>query len=917
MLGFERYWGKVERPTLDESDCSKSVELAYHPLVYHSLDVAAVLKVLLDQSPLYQNRLSSLFKMSYKEWSPTIVWLMALHDVGKFAPPFQALVPEVRDRLKAPLPEPGFEAYEPRHDAVGTWLLVQLIANKIAPRKVRKELGVSLDFLTTLLTCSSSHHGMPTFLGNDATLSRQLQPALADVQKWMDASRELLAPDALDVLLRLCHTNNNIRQASWLLNGLMTFADWVGSNQSWFPYIQTNLSLEDYWATSCEQADTALRATGFLSWPVVRAPSFERLFPAIAKTPTPLQQLASSIPITEQPQLFVLEDLTGAGKTEAALTLAARLIDHGQGEGIFMALPTMATANAMFSRMNDAAGSIFPGNPSLVLAHGRRSSNSVFRELIHRGRNDQNYNSNEWSASAICTAWLADGNKRALLGQVGIGTIDQALLGILRAKHATLRLFGLARQILIIDEVHACDAYMNELLTTLLRFHAGLGGSAILLSATLPKSTRQSLIQGFTGTSTADDGPAEAFPLLTRAQREHESAKLTPVASNNSRSLPVQLVNDIDTVLEKIKEVSATGSVCWIRNTVADATAGAQLLRSKSVPEVSICHSRFIVADRLEKEEELLYRVGKKSGQKNRKGYVVVATQVVEQSLDVDFDLVISDLSPMDSLLQRAGRMRRHRREANGNPIAPGDMQVERRPTQPMLVLSPSLDGAEDPWYGSLFPKGKYVYSDEEKLWLTAHVIARKGRFSLPDDARELIESVYGDVGDYPPAPDHVIARSDQALGKQISDRSIAHYQRNDFDLGIDKQETGWSKEERAMTRLIEPTTTFRLLAWDNGSLQRWDTSGDSGWAGADVSIRGLHLEPVLPVGLEIEEVKNMCEKMPGKGRWITPLPLAWSSTKQIWQGAYTMMRHDKKILYSVNYCKKYGFVQTESGESN
>lgn len=287
-------------------------------------------------------------------------------------------------------------------------------------------------------------------------------------------------------------------RASWLVAGLAVAADWLGSNQQWFPYWDgVPLSCESYWHDfALDRANTALRESGLA--PVTPA-SFHRiteLFDSILE-PTPLQQLAESMRLAQGPQLIVIEEITGGGKTEAALMLAARLLAAGAADGIYLALPTMATADAMHSRVERMYQKFFANgaNASLVLAH---STAAFSVDLEYANKTDAGYGSKEHdSASGHCTAWLADSRKKALLAHVGVGTIDQALLGILAAKHQSLRLWGLLGKVLIADEVHACDAYVTGLLKTLLKFHAAFGGSAILLSATLPQSQRAGLVAAF------------------------------------------------------------------------------------------------------------------------------------------------------------------------------------------------------------------------------------------------------------------------------------------------------------------------------------------------------------------------------------------------------------------------------------
>ena len=287
---------------------------------------------------------------------------------------------------------------------------------------------------------------------------------------------------------------------SWWIAGLAVLADWLGSNTNFFGYRadpEHPLPLADYWAYAKRQAAIALDASGVLPMNSERALGFTELFPSIV-TPSPLQDWAATVTLAPGPQIHLLEDVTGAGKTEAAVMLAHRLMGAGCADGFFIGLPTMATANAMYGRIAQVYGKLFSECASLALAHGQRNLVESFaKSVVPSGPQEDDARQADDSATARCSAWLADHNKRALLSPAGVGTLDQALLAVLHSKHQSLRLLGLFRKVLVVDEVHACDAYMQGVLETLLEFHARVGGSAILLSATLPQRMKQALLDAF------------------------------------------------------------------------------------------------------------------------------------------------------------------------------------------------------------------------------------------------------------------------------------------------------------------------------------------------------------------------------------------------------------------------------------
>ena len=399
-----------------------------------------------------------------------------------------------------------------------------------------------------------------------------------------------------------------------------------------------------------------------------------------------MQEYAINEPLNDKPQLFILEDVTGAGKTEAALILTHRLLSAGLADGLYVALPTMATANAMYQRVGKVYRRFYESSdlPSLILAHGARDLSDLFHESVFLSEHqaaDLNYKEGhdereqELSAAAYCSAWLADNRKKALLADVGVGTLDQALLAVLPARHQSLRLLGLGRKVLLVDEVHAYDSYMQKLLDALLEMHARQGGSVILLSATLPQTMRENLVEAF-HCGLGDETPeirSDAYPLATHSPTAGECEKHIDTREEAKRTVMVKQLDAEYAIAEHIHQAVSNGQcVCWIRNTVKAARESHRTLAQSqwmNKNHLHLFHSRFAMVDRIKIEEKTLKRFGDESNHEDRKGQVLIATQVVEQSLDLDFDVLITDLAPIDLIIQRAGRLRRHIRDAQGNRI--------------------------------------------------------------------------------------------------------------------------------------------------------------------------------------------------------------------------------------------------------
>lgn len=488
---YFQYWGKA-RPHDGEAQ--------WHLLPYHCLDVTAVGQIYLEKSPGLVAWLK--VQLALDDDDAVISWMvfwLALHDLGKFSLSFQAQRADVVGELQGISPTHAQTGV--RHDSLG----MQCWIDEILPLAEDESwFGADLDSddgLASWARAVTGHHGQPP-LNHVARLPLHFRPQDTEAAKqFAQVARSLLLSPAAAAIPAHCGVRFEqiSRELSWWVAGLAVLADWIGSNADVFSYRDhADATMGEYWPQALTLARRALRESGALPSPTPGAISFQTLFPGIQR-PSPLQAWAIDVPLHVGPQLHLLEDVTGAGKTEAAVMLAHRLMTSCGAEGFFIGLPTMATANAMYSRIAEVYSLLFSDNrASLVLAHGGRKLVEEFAtSVIEPGRDEGDAHQLDESATRRCQRWLADHNKRALLAPAGIGTVDQALLGALQSKHQSLRLLGLARKVLIVDEVHACDPYMQRTLETLLEFHARAGGCAILLSATLTLRMKAALLRAF------------------------------------------------------------------------------------------------------------------------------------------------------------------------------------------------------------------------------------------------------------------------------------------------------------------------------------------------------------------------------------------------------------------------------------
>ncbi|MGB5098310.1 MAG: CRISPR-associated helicase Cas3' [Porticoccaceae bacterium] len=890
-----KYWGKA--------DPAYPGEPKWHPLAYHCLDVAACGQVLLRRQPAWLATLARLSGLDPEALSSWLIFLLAIHDLGKFGNGFQSLRPDLFGKLRAEAIQVG---YDVRHDTLGYAVLMEHLPAWLERPHLAERGGNLLRLWAAAVT---GHHGRPP--KNDGLRGAvrrhfPMDPVLRDAGRFVAEVRHLLLPDNAMQLARA--DVERYKQASWLVAGLAVATDWLGSNTRWFEYRTPDLALTDYWKqVALQKAAMAVAESGLLAANPARDASYAKLFPRIAATPTPLQAWADTISIAPGPQIFVLEELTGGGKTEAALTLAARLMAAGRGHGVYFALPTMATADAMFGRVQKREGEtdepwqrfFSTKDASLVLAHSAAKTKQKLDTLQRRDAGYDARREEEASASQHSTAWLADSRKKALLADFGVGTVDQVLLGVMPLRHQSLRLLGLSTKVLVVDEVHACDSYMGELLARLLHFHAAMGGSAILLSATLPLDQRVRLLNAFAaGVGFAAEAPMKTdYPLATHLYATKPDEYPIQAREAVSRVVVVEPLADEAAVFQRLyATVSRGGCAVWVRNTVADAVSvwHAWSANHPDCP-ATLFHARFALCDRLRIGEEINDNFGPKSTDETRRGELVIATQVVEQSLDVDFDDMVSDLAPIDLIIQRAGRLQRHKRDADGNPA-----NTDERSGAKLGVLMPEpIEDAGMDWFKSLLSKAAKVYPDHGKLWLTAQWLVEHKAFDLSVQARDMIETVYGAYA-YERTPVALQCVTDKAEGACRADQGIARSNVLVFNQGYDPKSNEWPDEDSytdITTRLGEKTVRLRLAKMIDDSLTPWATTGTSlDWPLSELTVARYLIakESRRHTALLEQARKSMIDE----GRYCLIVPL--TDCGQDWRGwAMNAQDEEVRVIYS------------------
>lgn len=769
----------------------------FHPLPCHLIDVGQTALALLETltfEPLL-TRWMKATGMTEEESRPWVAYLVALHDIGKAADPFQSSVEE----LVAPLRTLGFPPTPQengfRHEALSAawlqyWLRVQGWGRKPA---------------LTVAAAIRLHHsrfGTPPV------------PVLKEgpFAPWESARIRLAGlisgifrPPAVSPVFRDHST------AGVILSGLVVLADWIASNPDLFEMTWALEPIEEYAAKSRNRAVRAIEALGFhqpLPWhPDQR---FRELWPSL-KNPRPIQEACEALCLSgAEPGLLTIEAPMGEGKTEAALYVASQ---WGKG-GLYFALPTAATSNQMHGRVSDLA-QLHGGTlgEQVQLVHGQAW-------LVDKHTPEQEPNlADENEGEALAALDWFKPKKRALLALLGVGTVDQAMMAAMHVRHGFLRLLGLAGKALVIDECHAYDTYMGTILDQLLRWCGHLGVPVVLLSATLPGKRRAELVKAYCShVADADVEGRDSYPLLTYVSPSGQVSYPTVAGSGTHSSIHLErhwgLLGDAEAIAQLAwSKVQNGGCLAVIMNTVDEAQAVYQILEplvTKGPPcELLLFHGRFRYEVRQEIERRVLSYFGKDTSHRPTRG-ICVATQVIEQSLDIDFDEMISAIAPVDLTLQRMGRLHRHKRD-------------DIRPTgnTPYFHLLLPADGVAH--FG---PAENHVYS-RYYLMRTAALLRDKTEVNLPDDIRTLVEEVYdpkaaSGLDDYWPAAEVEAARKklDQDLAREAAEAKkylLPAPSADSFEVG--KLGTSWNEAEEgaisymaARTRQGDESLTVLLL---------------------------------------------------------------------------------------------------------
>ena len=799
-----------------------------HPVICHLLDVGNVAASLWSKclSDRTRDRWAGELSLSSDQAERWIAFWAASHDIGKVCPGFQSQggrLHDVRSALKKL--GYGFSTSVPKaHGSVSTAVLSEMLAEATAWPAINNSLA------ERVARCVGGHHG--TFPDSECF---DFASGLLGGAEWGAVRRDVLAELAAafrlvstEVVPQMPHEYANA--FFYFLAGLTSVADWIGSNQEFFKPVGCHADLDGYVERSRSQAELALKELGWLDWEPerVEATSFRELFPLI-ESPRPLQamceQEASHL---DGPGLVLLEAPMGEGKTEAALFLADHWTHACRQRGLYVALPTQATSNQMFGRVCRFLERRYPGQTvNTHLLHGQAWLSDEYDALRCRAEEARakfcvSDIRDELKGRVVAQDWFAQNKKQGLLAPFAVGTIDQLLMGVLQTRHMFVRLFGLAGKTVILDEVHAYDAYMSQLLERLLEWLGELGCSVVLLSATLPRNRRQQLVKAYSGCDLPESEPE--YPRLTVAMSGRSvSGRTIQITEDRRRTINVSWHESDSLVGELQVMISQGGCVAVIVNTVGRAQQLYRMMRevlAGSDVDLRLFHARFPLGQRQQIERDALGLFGPpERGPRPTRPCLLISTQVVEQSLDLDFDLLVTEVAPIDLVLQRAGRLQRHARPDEQRPLGPPKL----------WLIKPDLDDSGIPDFGS----SEFVYS---RYVLMRSYIALRDRpeLHLPNDIESLVEFVYSE--ELLPLTDVWQAALQQCRRKHDEEvRESEFYARQvripsphseddifaAFSRDLAEDDPDAHPKLQALTRLAEPSVSV-LLLFQNADGSEW-----------------------------------------------------------------------------------------------
>lgn len=704
-------WAKTDRHVVRGSEHAGRT----FPLLLHMIDVAIIATVMSEQWGIAYDDSDGVFRR-------LSVFLAGAHDIGKAIPQFQRLDEESYMRLRSDydfyegaLHKPfGTGPYVPHGHA--TFVTLQLF--------LRDYFNINAVHARWLSRAVAGHHGTFPSLLDVKNLNPRKSLYMGMKPIWQQ-TRDALLKDLADALQIHDVTLDDtvMTHANMVkLAGLTTVSDWVASQatdmawQSSFVDVPTYVyHMRQRAVTICERIDWSRAPVGAVTLSDVLQ----------GREPRPLHRVVHGVVAHMPARLVLVEAPTGEGKTEASFIVAAAHAQRTGQFGTFFALPTQATSNQMYQRVSSWLQAIDGQQGMAHLVHSGNIFSSAYLQALHHATQIYDMDVLDNGTNGVqAESWFTT-TKRIILAAHGVGTVDQALLGVLQTKHGYVRLVGLAGKVIVIDEVHAYDVYTSNILENLLTWLKALGCTVVLLSATLPVSRRRALLAAW-GVIHEED---VAYPRVVSVSDADDVIQHTVASTQQGRRVQMVTVSAdcTDIARSACVHTQQGGIALVICNTVARAQAVYQaVIQQDAHVHVVLLHSRMTNGQRAHIESRVVQAMGRDGARPAR--MIVIGTQVLEQSLDIDADVLITDLAPIDLLIQRVGRLHRHER-----PARPTSLCI---PT--VYIATPTPDFSNKAWFGDVGVVYESAVLLRSYLWVSDHQC-----IAIPDDVDEAINAVY------------------------------------------------------------------------------------------------------------------------------------------------------------------------------
>lgn len=716
----------------------------------HMINVGLVAKFFAEWKP----ELLEYFNLTSSE----IGALAAFHDIGKISPGFQQKCDAwlVENNLKKIAENGCWDTKEKNHGLVTHQFLHRFFL----------ELGMEKRTAKDLATLLGGHHGrLHKVLYQGAKPDDGASSDRFSGIDW-ETERKNFSKKVMDFFCwgkeqKILNSNHS---AFWWLGGLVSVADWIGSEERFFPS-QSVQGAEK----NIDIAKQALGIIGFNKPQIIHGLSFIDLFGF-----TPNEMQIKAIETIKARGVYIIEAPMGLGKTEAALAAAYQLMSNGLASGIYFALPTQTTSNRIYIRMNDFLKRIATFDSQCKLIHG---NSWLFDSELHIDPRNT-VQSEKGNDARIGRDWFHS-NKRSMLASFGVGTIDQALLAAVAAKHFFVRHFALAGKVVIIDEVHSYDVYTGTLINVLIKHLVRLGCTIIILSATLSATRRFELLPMIDNDKSKY--VPDAYPLITgqTGQQDNNSYVSVAVTPPKDKECFIEFINKNNAENEAITLAKRGGAVIWICDTVGNAQKQYLDIKKQVKGDfpIGLLHSHYPFWRRELIEQEWMDRLGKKGNK--RCGSILVSTQVVEQSVDLDADLMVSELAPTDMLLQRMGRLWRHERKNRPKGIKPY-FYILKEVHGINEYKSMDVDKITKSLGDKAFVYQPYVLLRTLEFW------EDKKAITIPSQIRIFIESTYKERDDEDELWDSLFA---ELWGKSTAYKNEAIRNSNLWTVALEDQE--------------------------------------------------------------------------------------------------------------------------------